>query len=198
MKLQPLATEVNCWSILQECRQKCKRGEHTTDALYSLWERYEAAFDGELRPPFLGYWVNVIPGSPSFASSSGPTAALFRLESLGRNDEGSVSLAENDWLEWMLPNFQLYLEGVSFGSSTRIHSALRFEMFVSINGTTWDRTLDSQVWTEKHGTIQDGQVVPCRTNGPVRWFRLCMRKGSLEKAEFCLQGILQSVGKPDV
>lgn len=23
MKLQPLATEVNCWSILQECRQKC-------------------------------------------------------------------------------------------------------------------------------------------------------------------------------
>eukprot|EP00435_Cladocopium_sp_Y103_P061390 s21_g23.t1 len=111
MKLQPLANEVNCWSILQECRQKCKRGEHTTDALYSLWERYEAAFDGELRPPFLGYW---------------------------------------------------------------------------------DRTLDSQVWTEKHGTIQDGQVVPCRADGPVRWFRLCMRKGSLEKAEFCLQGILQS------
>ena len=28
------------------------------------------------------------------------------------------------------------------------------------------------------------QVVPCRTNGPVRWFRLCMRKGSLEKANF--------------
>ena len=34
-----------------------KRGEHTSDALYSLWERYEAAFDGELRPPFLGYWA---------------------------------------------------------------------------------------------------------------------------------------------
>ena len=28
--------------------------------------------------------------------SVGPTAALFRLESLGRNDEGSVSLAENE------------------------------------------------------------------------------------------------------
>lgn len=25
-----------------------------------------------------------------------------------------------------------------------------------------DRTLDSQVWTEKHGTIQDGQVRPAK------------------------------------
>jgi hypothetical protein len=28
-----------------------------------------------------------------------------------------------DWLEWMLPNFQLYLEGVSFGSSTRVRNS---------------------------------------------------------------------------
>ena len=40
----------------------------------------------------------------------------------------------------------------------QIDSALRVEMFVSMSGTNWDRTLDSQVWTEKHGPISDGQA----------------------------------------
>ena len=39
----------------------------------------------------------------------------------GRSKTSSGNHVEaQDWLEWMLPNFQLYLEGVSFGSSTRV------------------------------------------------------------------------------
>ncbi|CAJ1454472.1 unnamed protein product, partial [Effrenium voratum] len=169
-QLQPLASEVQCWEILQSCRQKCKRGEHTTDALYTLWERYETAFPEDLpeRPPFLGYWVNVIPGTPRFGSGAplpmsdmgirGASNALLYLERLARNDEASLNLAENDWLEWMLPNFQLHLEGVSFGDSARVSALERVEMFVSMSGTSWDRVLDSQAWVQRHGPILQGEV----------------------------------------
>lgn len=68
--------------------------------------------------------------------SVGPTAALFRLESLGRNDEGSVSLAENETcllpsLRWSMLNLYIYIHIIGYQSTNKIYDSWYVEQQLS-------------------------------------------------------------------
>merc|ERR1712216_717333 len=89
------------------------------------------------RPPFLGYWVNLIPSKMSFAScsASNDSDPVGRLERIARG-KYPISLGTNDRLDWMTPHHGLFVRGVSCGYSVD-KEKLHFQVFASSNGKDW-------------------------------------------------------------
>ncbi|OLP93981.1 BTB and MATH domain-containing protein 40 [Symbiodinium microadriaticum] len=85
----------------QPQEQRFKRSQHCTDMLSALYLRHIE--EGHERLPFLGYWVNVIPGD---LSQEWLNSGIEHMQHIARN--GSFLNLEDGWIVWTgtLPWFQ--------------------------------------------------------------------------------------------
>lgn len=197
-------------TALQDMWRKCQRGQHTTDVFKTLWQMYEKEFPHPgyntswMRPPFLGFWVNLIPNNMCFSKAdvSDETKRTYKgdiytiprqfnhLGGLQRiaSNQGTFVLQKNMDVTWYLPHHAVYLTGVSF--SSKLGSSNRIEVSVSLDGNTWSVVMDSKMRTDANET--GCAAVTCRSKGCVRWFKLRVREGYFENI-FRAHGILQTM-----
>lgn len=186
------AETAQCSELLRNMWHKCKRGEYTEDVCLTLYQRFKAQHSGALRPPFLGYWVNLIPSNsefgkinpnPNFAPSA--NAQLAGLENMAAN-AASMKLTKGHSMVWMLPNFTLHLTAIRFSPVLSANDNVEF--YTSVNGQAWDLVWDSTAWRRTHGSV--AMALPCRSQQAVRWFKL--KAISEYAAKLALGGILQN------
>ncbi|CAE7689820.1 bath-42, partial [Symbiodinium sp. CCMP2456] len=152
------------------------QGEHTSDVLHALWERYIKAGRKGL---FVGSWVAVIlePG------------AAFPRENLEGLASNSLRLTlRKGWLQWRLPHASVHLQGFSFTLGGNISAATFFRIWCSEDGATWHLAYESEKKEIKGGTF-----LACkRPLGLVTYFKLEVLEGELADFYFNIRGILQT------
>merc|ERR1712232_860223 len=91
-----------------------KRGKQTQDFFEYLYCQYLEEFPMTLnyRPPFLGYWVNIIPSQASvvFGLAQDPVCGLEQRAC----NRAQMVLAANEEVKWMTPHHGIYCTGVFF------------------------------------------------------------------------------------
>eukprot|EP00439_Symbiodinium_sp_Y106_P033472 s5360_g4.t1 len=184
-------------------------GEHTTDVLCTLWDRYVNA--GK-KGAFLGYWVVVILG-PQQAEMCREDAAYVKLMANGQYE----LTYRKGWVQWLLPYCSVHLQGFSFygnhvssSTSFRIHvksdegghlqgfsfygnhvsSSTSFRIHVKSDegGATWHLAYESHKKEIKMGTFLPGKRPPSL----VKCFKLEVLEGGLSSVTFHIHGILQT------
>lgn len=175
---------------LGDMRAKAKRGQNVTDVTASLWTLYSKEFpDSKIRPPFLGYWINVIPSKASFGqrdtSTSGHLSVLEQMAS--SRGSNNISLKANEDMTWMMPHHRVIVTSVAFQS--KLGDTNQIEFLVSDDGAKWDMLLDTGVITSANLRVER---VPCRSRHPVNWLKLRVRKGQFND-RIQVGGILQTL-----
>ena len=158
------------------------RGEHTTNLLQTLWDRY---CDAGEKGAFVGYWVNVLlgPGQSQICTQDG-LLSMARMDTLFTLGQG--------WVQWYLPYCSFHLQGFSFpnyyGNDISASTSFRIHVKSGEDGATWHLAYESE-----KKEIQEGTFLPCkRPEGLVQYFKLEVLEGELPKTYFHIQGILQT------
>lgn len=168
-KLRSHAERIGLGTLIQEMRGRHKRGVKTTDYFRTLNMMYLKQFpDSSKRPPFLGYWVNVIPSQASCClqdAQSDSYVSAGVLESFAKN-ECHLELGKNEEMVWMTPHHGIYVTGVTFlgGKPKDAH----IQLFASVDGATWHLLVSSK----KNDTVPS--IVTCSSRGCANWFKLCV------------------------
>lgn len=186
-KLKSLAEHVSHGALVTDMWSQCKRGTSTTNLFATIWKMYTAQFpDTNNRPPFLGFWLNVIPSQASFAKATTKHYNHMNLmERIARTDD-TMSLGTNDEMEWMTPHHGIYISGASFAKVLPTDSHI--QVFASSDHRTWHMLVDSQVHDALH--TDEGSVVPCSSKDCAKWFKLRIHAGSYNDNSLFLHGIV--------
>mmetsp|Transcript_6591 Transcript_6591/g.11932 ORF Transcript_6591/g.11932 Transcript_6591/m.11932 type:complete len:352 (+) Transcript_6591:1-1056(+) len=148
---------------------------HTCDALNDLYQQWQRSSE---RGPFLGYWVNVIPGQTD----------IFGADDLSNvaSNNCALHIKANSWITWMLPHAPLYLLGISFERG--VPESTHFQVSTSEDGTAWHLALDSRTGR----AFPPGGGFKCRHYpNLIRWIKLHVLEGSFEN-DFRLNGIFSA------
>ena len=156
-------------------------GEHTTDVLCTLWDRYVNA--GK-KGAFLGYWVVVILG-PQQAEMCREDAAYVKLMANGQYE----LTYRKGWVQWLLPYCSVHLQGFSFyGNHVSSSTSFRIHVKSDEGGATWHLAYESHKKEIKMGTFLPGKRPPSL----VKCFKLEVLEGGLSSVTFHIHGILQT------
>ena len=147
----------------QPQKHRVKRSQHCTDVLSALYLRHIE--EGHERLPFLGYWVNVIPGD---LSQEWLNNGVEHMHHVARN--GTFLNLEDGSITWFFPHTPFYLLGFSF--ETFMPKGVHFEISCSCNGKDW------QVAMVSEGGIPAGELT-ANTYFPhmVQWIKLTVKDG---------------------
>jgi len=190
-KAKAFADAVGCGSAIETMWRQVKRGDikRTSNFFGSLWDKYRWQFrktgSSASLPPFLGYWLNMIPSRASFGTIAigSQNNHLYGFEQYAR--QGYACLSANDEMKWMAPHHAIYVSGVSFSSA--LGDGNRIEVFSSQDGTCWQKLMDSGVRSEVN---KEAVTVACRSKGWAKWFKLCVREGDYSNY-LRIHGVLQ-------
>lgn len=186
-KFKSLAEHVGQGELVTDMWSQCKRGTSTTNLFATIWKMYATQFrDVNHRPPFLGFWLNLIPSQASFAK--GTTRNYYHmnlLERIARTDD-NMSLGTNDEMEWMTPHHGIYISGVSFCKT--LPTGSHVQVFASSDHCTWHMLVDSQVHDALH--MDERAVVPCSSKDCAKWFKLRVHAGTYDDNSLFLHGIV--------
>lgn len=171
--LLAFAAEVDHSSLLEDMWKRCQRGSSTTDLFGTLWIMYNKAFPNTTsRPPFIGFWINIIPSVSSFGANATANNTHYLIwEYCARGSGHLINLTAKTHIMWMLPMYGLYVSGVSFGGALTEGSSI--QVYASRDGEQWQLLVDLTNCTKDSGSI-----VACSSKEPMNWFKLCVRKGS--------------------
>mmetsp|Transcript_12258 Transcript_12258/g.38715 ORF Transcript_12258/g.38715 Transcript_12258/m.38715 type:complete len:414 (+) Transcript_12258:91-1332(+) len=168
-QVQSRADAVGLGGVVKELRSSQKRGAKTDNYLNSLRKMYESRLPSSCRPPFLGYWVNIIPSQASFGNeNSDPGLTLTFFQQLAGGGR-SRSLNVNEELVWMTPHHGIFASTVKFTKQKGSH----VEVFCSCDGVAWHMLAESR--QDRDPTTE---AIPCSSKGCAKWFKLRVRKGS--------------------
>ena len=165
---------------------------HTTDALFTLWNRHRMAGKKGI---FVGCWVVPIVGP-----EQGEDFSAEDLRSTAEND-GPFTLRKG-WVQWSLPQAWVYLQGISFGESSTMFSdpeevvegssTASFRIWSSADGATWHLVYESH-----NKEIKGSTFLACkRPPSLVKHFKLEVLEGELYSIYFNIHGILQTPIRP--
>jgi len=161
----------------QPQEQRFKRSQHCTDMLSALYLRHIE--EGHERLPFLGYWVNVIPGD---LSQEWLNSGIEHMQHIARN--GSFLNLEDGWIAWFLPHTPFYLLGFSF--ETFMPTDVHFELSCSRDGKDWHVAMVSE------GNIPAGDLTPSNYYPHmVQWIKLKVTHGLFHN-DLQIHGIVRS------
>ena len=161
----------------QPQEQRFKRSQHCTDMLSALYLRHIE--EGHERLPFLGYWVNVIPGD---LSQEWLNSGIEHMQHIARN--GSFLNLEDGWIVWFLPHTPFYLLGFSF--ETFMPTDVHFELSCSRDGKDWHVAMVSE------GGIPAGDLTPSNYYPHmVQWIKLKVTHGLFHN-DLQIHGIVRS------
>jgi len=199
-KIRSLAAQVGQAARVEDLWGRCHRGTYTVDLFADLFKMHasQQTKDPPTRPPFLGYWVNLIPSQPGFGRAStyyvggkkqddteNEFAPAGRLEDVARN-ESLMALDANDEMRWWMPHHGIHISGVSFHAA--LADGLHVQVYASADGRDWEMFFDSGLFDEPHSAAE----FPCRSTVCASWLKLCVRKGSYgNRMRVC--GIVQRV-----
>jgi len=197
-KILSFAEQAGYAARIKDLWGRCKRGTYTDNLFPTLFQKLKSISKDSKRPPFLGYWVNLIPSEPFLGEAStcsvychGETNTLNQftpageLERMAMN-ETSICLKANEEMQWMMPHHGIYVSGVSFHAELNADGQL--QLFTAEDGRTWELLVDST----SLGVVKTTCKIPCRSKHCATWFKLCVRKG-LYRNRLQIHGILQSV-----
>mmetsp|Transcript_41123 Transcript_41123/g.116415 ORF Transcript_41123/g.116415 Transcript_41123/m.116415 type:complete len:433 (+) Transcript_41123:108-1406(+) len=201
-KIRSLAAKVDQAAKVQDLWGRCHRGTHTNDLFADLFKMHESQQqikDPPTKPPFLGYWVNLIPSQPGFGRAStyyvqgkkedgteNKFAPAGRLEDVARN-ESTMALDANDEMRWWMPHHGIHVSGASFGRG--LAKGLHVQVYASVDGRDWEMLLDSALLP---AAPDSAARFPCRSTVCASWLKLCVRKGKyVNLLRLC--GIIQRV-----
>ncbi|CAE8693664.1 unnamed protein product [Polarella glacialis] len=188
-KVLSLADEVGCKPTLEVLWRQVKRGQHTTNLFDCLWNNYKTQFpdNGAEKPPFVGYWVNMIPSRASIGKVTNSGHTHLSMQQDQARGTSSIELETNDEMKWMIPHHAIYISAISFNRV--LGSGSRIELFSSEDGSAWELLLDSGICLDSNVKLND---IQCRSKGWAKWFKLCVRKGKYNNV-LKIQGILQAM-----
>jgi hypothetical protein len=202
-KIRSLASQVSQAEHVEGLWGKCNRGTHTNNLFADLFKLHQSRYKIEnaterTKPPFLGYWINLIPSQPDFGRASiyfvhgkqqdyseNEYAPAGKLETLAYNG-ASMTLDTNDEMKWWLPHHGIYISDISFADQLR--DDLRMQLYISVDGRAWDILFDSMLCEAPRSTSK----FPCRSTVCASWFKLCIRQGHYSN-RLQVHGIMQSV-----
>lgn len=181
-QLQTMADAIELGGVIKDMWSRHKRGTKTSDLFKCLWGMWQAQFkDPNTKPPFLGYWVNLIPSQGNFCGlGEANHAYLQRLQNCAGNQAPHATIGTNDELIWFTPHRGIFISGLQFTKAKGAH----IEIFYSHDGTTWHMLAES---TENVEPAE--KVIPCSTKGCSKWFKLRVRKGTCQ-SNLRLHGIV--------
>lgn len=181
------AGQADVVAVLEEEGGPKNRSEYTEDALGSLWRKYIDLYPGSnpQRPPFLGFWVNLIPSTATLCMQ-GSSSEQYRCDALERiasSRDGAYyyyNLSRDQHLRWMLPHHMLCVTGFRVTAAGRA----RVEVSASSDGAAWTSLGVACVSSEE-------KAVDVASKGPAwyRWFKLHSLEGTC-KSTLRLRGML--------
>merc|ERR1712183_1219318 len=123
-------------------------------------------------PPFLGYWINLIPSQSSFdrvlitRANREQSAYVLNgnLEKIASNED-MMTLETNDEMWWMMPHHGVYVTAVSFTYTLETKKGMHVHVYSSVDGYNWELLFDSDM-VDKNVTSK----VPCRSTSCASWF----------------------------
>ncbi|CAE7510655.1 bath-40 [Symbiodinium sp. CCMP2592] len=157
-------------------------GEYSSNVLESLWERYEALVNSEGAGPFLGYWVNLQPSSPSLFQEY--QQDIDMLNKLASHRKG-LRLGAGQALTWMLPHATAHVVGLELFNDCEA----RFQISCSCDGLQWHVLLGSDPEERFQNQSLEDDYVVCYSPSPARYFKLAIMDGVF-KGFFHIEGIL--------
>lgn len=168
-------------------------GSPTEDLFATLKALYEAKYPSPVhlssrRPPFLGYWVNMIPNTPDFGNTevrpgdnNNFLPVGFMMEQAA--NQRQIVLSPGQEIIWWLPHHRISPTGIRFENNIGSSHIL---VAVSTDGQCWVDIYNSSRQKDA-GTI----LVPCRLKGMVvSWIRLRVLRGSYEN-KLRIHGFMQ-------
>ena len=158
----------------QPREQRCARSQHCIDVLQELYLQHLEIVPE--RVPFIGYWVNVIPGDLGQEWLNG---GFDRLLDVAKN--GKFLSLEQGSITWFLPHTPFYMLGFSF--ETFMPRGVHFEISCSCDGKDWHVAMISE------GGIPAGQLTPSHYPQLVQWIKLHVKDGFFHN-DFQIHGIV--------
>ncbi|CAE7879923.1 unnamed protein product [Symbiodinium necroappetens] len=146
------------------------KGEYSNNVLQRLWHRYEALRNSEGAGPFLGYWVNLQPSSPSLFQEY--QTDIDMLNKLASNRKG-LRLKAGQALTWMLPHAAVHVVGLELHNDW----GARFQISCSCDGLQWHVLLGSDPEERFQNESLEEDYVLCYSPSPARYFKLDIMDG---------------------
>lgn len=186
-KVRSLGDPVGCAKKLEDMWRQVKRGDYTNDVFGTLWQQYGQQFpQSDSKPPFLGYWLNLIPSRASiFKSNCNSQSHLYLVQQIAASLY-DMALETDDEITWMLPHHAIYVSGIKFRLS--VPDNTQVELFASQDGNTWNLLFNSGSSSE--AVTKADATIDCRSKGWAKSFKLCVRKGNYSNV-LRIGGILQ-------
>lgn len=188
--------QCNDLSVFRQAGAGRVQGTVTQSFFLHLKKLYDTAFpmqsDWHPRPPFLGFWVNLIPGNASYGqahvSSEGEFAhghvGLLMQQAMNAVD---IKLSKGQKMSWFCPHHTLVPTAVGF---SRELGPNNIEVRVSCDGKTWVLIYDSSI--QKDAGKSPVAPVACRFREAVSWVSLRVESGVYSN-KLRLHGYVQSL-----
>ncbi|CAE8666246.1 unnamed protein product, partial [Polarella glacialis] len=141
--------------------------------------------------------VNLIPSRAAFGETRiscgreasavcNSFAAAGQLEQMARNNR-RVELATSHEMTWLLPHHRIYPSRVSFSGT--LGTLAHVQVYGSGDAVRWELLFDSALSSDEN--VVTPASSRCRATQPLKWFRLCVRRGSYNNL-LKIQGYVQA------